>query len=86
MAETLEKKPGFRMLQKAVLQCDDQGRLSATVMKGQESFRIRPLLQSNAWAVLPEQGANMSAGTLVDLYGLNGSGIVLNTCGVANAG
>ena len=86
LAEAVEKKPGFRMLQKAVLQCDDQGRLSATVMKGQESFRIRPLLQSNAWAVLPEQGANMSAGTLVDLYGLNGSGIVLNTCGVANAG
>lgn len=86
LAEAVEKKPGFRMLQKAVLQCDDQGRLSATVMKGQESFRIRPLLQSNAWAVLPEQGANMPAGTLVELYGLSGSGIVLNTCGVANAG
>ena len=86
LAEAVEKKPGFRMLQKAVLQCDDQGRLSATVMKGQESFRIRPLLQSNAWAVLPEQGANMPSGTLVDLYGLNGSGIVLNTCGVADAG
>jgi len=86
LAESVNKKPGFCMLQKALLQCDDQGRLSATVMKGQESFRIRPLLQSNAWAVLPEQGASMPAGTLVELYGLNGNGIVLNTCGVANAG
>lgn len=86
LAEDVNKKPGFCMLQKALLQRDDQGRLSATVLKGQESFRIRPLLQSNAWAVLPEQGASMPAGTLVDLYGLNGSGIVLNTCGVANAG
>ncbi len=86
LAEAVDKKPGFRMLQKAVLQSDDQGRLSVHVMKGQESFRIRPLLQSNAWAVLPEQGASMPAGTFVDLYGLNGSGIVLNTCGVANAG
>ncbi len=85
LAEAVDKKPGFRMLQKAVLQCEDQGRLSVHVMKGQESFRIRPLLQSNAWAVLPEQGASMQAGTLVDLYGLNGRGIILNTCGVANA-
>ncbi len=86
LVEPVSKKPGFCMLQKALVRCDDQGLLSATVMKGQESFRIRPLLQSNAWAVLPEQGAGMPAGTLVDLYGLNGNGIVLNTSGVFNAG
>ncbi|MBP6534734.1 MAG: molybdopterin molybdotransferase MoeA [Arenimonas sp.] len=86
LAEAVSKKPGFRMLQKAVLQSDDQGRLSATVMNGQESFRIRPLLQSNAWAVLPEQGASMPAETLVDLYGLNGNGIVLKIREVDHAG
>lgn len=86
LAEAVGKKPGFRMLQKAVVQCDDQGRLSVCLMKGQESFRIRPLLQSNAWAVLPEQGASMPAGTLVDLYGLDGNGIVLGNREVGYAG
>ena len=85
LAESVDKKPGFCMLQKTRLQCDDQGRLSAALMKGQESFRIRPLLQSNAWAVLPEQDASLPAGTVVELYGLSGSGIVLNACEVAHA-
>lgn len=85
LAESVDKKPGFCMLQKTRLQCDDQGQLSATVMKGQESFRIRPMLQSNAWAVLPEQDASLPAGAVVELYGLSGSGIVLSTCEVTYA-
>lgn len=78
LAESVYKKPGFRMLQKAIVQCDAQGCLSAHLMKGQESFRIQPLLQSNAWAVLPEAGESLPAGMPVDLYGLSGIGVVLN--------
>jgi molybdopterin molybdotransferase len=40
------------------------------VLAGQESFRILPLLESNAWIVLPETIGTVAAGTLVDVHGL----------------
>lgn len=85
LAASVTKKPGFCMLQKAIVRGDEQGYLSVHLMKGQESFRIQPLLHSNAWAVLPEAGESLPAGTPVDLYGVSGTGVILNESGVRYA-
>ena len=70
LAEAYAKRAPLRFHLKARLDSDGEGRLRAHVLPGQESFRILPLLASNAWVVLPEQADAFAAGTLVDVYGL----------------
>ena len=55
---------------KGRLDCDASGRMHAHVLAGQESFRILPLLESNAWIVIPEAIGTIAAGTLIDVHGL----------------
>ena len=68
------KKPGFSMLQKAALALDPDGRLQVRLLKGQESFKTAPLLAARAWAVLPEDTAELPAGTPVPVYPLRPGG------------
>ena len=68
------KKPGFSMLQKAALALDTDGRLQVRLLKGQESFKTAPLLAARAWAVLPEEAAELPVGTLVPVYPLRPGG------------
>jgi molybdenum cofactor synthesis domain-containing protein len=44
--------PGLRFHARARVEVDAQGRLSARVLAGQESFRLMSMLQANAWVVL----------------------------------
>ena len=67
---TMKKKAGFRFHQKAKLEVGTNGRLRVSVLSGQESFRIRPLLYANAWVVLPEHAEQIAADSLVDVFGL----------------
>ncbi|WP_411833192.1 gephyrin-like molybdotransferase Glp [Pseudoxanthomonas mexicana] len=62
-------RSGLRMHLHARLCCDAEGRLVATVLPQQQSFRLLPLLQANAWVVVPEAGGELAAGQLVDVYG-----------------
>lgn len=39
-------------------------------LKGQASFMVSPLLQSNAWVVFPEEGSLMKRGTQVEVFNL----------------
>ena len=71
------KKRGLRFLLKAHVALGDDARLQVEVMSGQESFRIKPLLAANAWAVLDAEEDMLPAGTLVPVFGLDGRGIVL---------
>lgn len=66
----MKKKAGFRFHQKAKLDVNTHGQLQVSVLSGQESFRIRPLLQANAWVVLPESAEHIAADSLVDVFGL----------------
>jgi molybdopterin molybdotransferase len=68
--ETYAKKPRLRFHLKARVEIDTQGRLGAMVLPGQESYRIRPLAEANAWVVVPADVDALPAGTLVDVYGL----------------
>ncbi len=65
------KKPGMTSMLKAKVQVDE-GRARVSLLAGQESFRIRPLLEANAWAILDEDGDHCEQDQLVDVVGLDG--------------
>ncbi len=61
------KRAGFCLFAKAVISTkDNQNHIE--VLKGQQSFRIAPLLQANCWAELPEDKAVLRAGDLVRFH------------------
>lgn len=64
------RKPlGLRFHARARVEVDAQGRLSARVLAGQESFRLKSMLQANAWVVLEGEGDLATAGTPVRVQG-----------------
>ncbi|GLQ51145.1 gephyrin-like molybdotransferase Glp [Dyella flava] len=63
------KKPRLRFHLKSRLRIDAQGRLAVEVLDGQESYRIRPLSDANAWSIVPADVDALSAGAYVDVYG-----------------
>lgn len=66
-----KKNTGLRHMQKAMLSVDGRGQLGVSLLAGQESFKTKPLLTANAWAVLPEAVTALPAGTLVDVFPLD---------------
>ena len=54
-------------MQKAALRVDADGSVRVHPLRGQESFRIAPLRDANAWALLPEDDDTIAAGTLVEV-------------------
>lgn len=64
------KKPRLRFHLKSRLHVDAQGRLGVEVLEGQESYRIRPLADANAWAVMPADVDALPAGALIDVFGV----------------
>ncbi|HET9047888.1 MAG TPA: gephyrin-like molybdotransferase Glp [Chiayiivirga sp.] len=59
---------GWRYLYKGALVLDASGHMRARMLAGQESFRIRPLLQANAWLELAADRAPVQAGDLIDVW------------------
>jgi molybdopterin molybdotransferase len=66
----VRKKPGWTLIQKAALAVSDDAQLQLRVLAGQESFRIQPFAQANAWAVLPESDTTLEAGRVLECYPL----------------
>lgn len=70
LAEALARKPALRMFLKGRLGWSPEGRLQACILAGQESFRIRPLLQTSVWLALAEAAGAVAAGAEVEVFGL----------------
>ena len=68
LATALQKKPDWCLIYKAVLAIDANGQTRLSVLPGQESFRIAPFVQANAWVVLPEHASVLEAGTLLPCF------------------
>ncbi len=68
LAEAARKAAGFKMFQKARVEVHSGARLQVRLLAGQESFKVRPLTQANAWAALPEDADVLPAGTEVEVY------------------
>jgi molybdopterin molybdotransferase len=69
LSKPYSKKPPLRFHLKSRLHVDAHGQLTVEVLEGQESYRIRPLAEANAWAVVPADVEALPAGALVDVYG-----------------
>ena len=64
------KRVPLRMHLKARVVLDSSARACVEILGGQESFRIRPLVDANAWAIVPDHVDTLAAGALVEVVGL----------------
>ncbi len=64
------KESLFRFFQKAHCKHNKEGRLTVEILPGQESFKIKPMLDQNCWAIVPEYGLSLNAGSMIDIYPL----------------
>jgi molybdopterin molybdotransferase len=62
------KKPRLRFHLKSRLRIDARGQLAIEILGGQESYRIRPLADADAWAIVPADVDHLPAGSLVEVY------------------
>ncbi|WP_233171850.1 gephyrin-like molybdotransferase Glp [Dyella sp. ASV21] len=69
LAAAYSKKPRLDMYLKSRLEINRQGQLAAIALTGQESYRIRPLAEANAWIRIPLEASELPAGSPVDVYG-----------------
>ncbi len=61
------KKHNLKMFYKAFASLDN-GKLGVKILQGQESFKIKSLIQANCWAVIDENQHETSANELVNIY------------------
>lgn len=68
LSADFNKKGPLRLFLKARTEINASGMNQLDILPGQESFKIAPLLQTNAWAVFAEPAATYSAGQTVHYY------------------
>jgi molybdopterin molybdotransferase len=64
-------RSGLRQFLKARVEYDAGRGLRLQVLEGQQSFRLRSLLQANAWAIIEEDASVLAAGMPVDAVPLD---------------
>jgi len=62
------KKLGLKMFAKGQLRLDVSGQCIASVLPGQESFKINPLIAANGWVALDANKAQFNADDSVNYY------------------
>jgi molybdopterin molybdotransferase len=62
-----KKPPGLTQLAKAIVKFEE-GRAFASLMAGQMSSMVSPLLEANAWAIVESEAATIEEGQTVDVY------------------
>jgi len=65
LAEDVRKKAGLMFFAKADARTNDEGRLIAKVLPGQESFKISPLVKANCWAMVETDTDELTAGAVI---------------------
>src|SRR5690606_16698991 len=73
----LSKTNGLYQFMKARLEVDVEG-VSAEVLDGQESFRLRPLADSHGYVALPEAARDYVAGEVVNVFTYGGDTGLVN--------
>lgn len=69
LASDTKKPEGLKCFFNAKIFSDEAG-IKVEPLKGQASFKVSPLLQSNAWVVFPKEGSLMKRGTQVEVFHL----------------
>ena len=71
LKKSFKKNKNFTRFLKANIISTRNGNLQVEILKGQESFKIKPLVKSNVWAVLKSGKSSYRRGELIDCFGLN---------------
>ena len=73
----VRRRPGLTFFAKARARVDASAVLRVEVLPGQESFKIRPLMDANCWAVVPADAASVQADDTVSVAPLSPTGFPL---------
>jgi len=65
---SMSKKEGFRTIWKASASVNQNAELETEILDGQESFKIKPLIRANGWAVVDESKSKVNSGDLIEFY------------------
>ena len=68
LSSAYSKKKGFTLLLKSNRQVTSNAILEANILKGQESFKIHPMLDANGWLQLPSDTEQLAAATILNFY------------------
>jgi len=75
LKENYSKNKKIIRFSKARLTSTNDGKLELTVLKGQESFRIKSFVDSNVWGLFKDGQSKFKKGELIDCYSPIGSNI-----------
>ncbi len=67
LTNPLRKNPGMAFFAKALAKRAPSGELSVSILPGQESFKIKPLLQANCWVIADNDAEEIAAGSEVTI-------------------
>jgi molybdopterin molybdotransferase len=67
----IRKRPGLRFFGKAVASVSAAGQLQVELLPGQESFRVRPLIDANCRAIVDEARERVAPGELIEVAPLH---------------
>ena len=67
----IRKRAGLRFFGKAVATASATGQLEVELLPGQESFRVRPLLSANCWAIVREDQETVAPGDVIEIAPLH---------------
>lgn len=67
LTDTLHKKHGMTFFAKASLLSTDAGQLEVRILPGQESFKIKPLMEADCWAIVAGDLELLERGTPVSV-------------------
>ena len=62
------KKKKFTQFLKSKVDINNKGILEVEVLKGQESFRIKPFTKANAWALFESGKSAFKKGKLIECF------------------
>ena len=66
------KKKKFTRFVKGKLTFDKKGYVQFEVFEGQESYKIKPFVKSNAWGVFKDGFSVFNKGNLIEVYSASG--------------
>mgnify|MGYP003949930601 CR=1 FL=1 len=70
LANSITTNGKLRYFYKAVIRINNTGQSVVEILSGQESFKIKPLLTANCWAVLKEGKSSYRSGDVIDTFPL----------------
>jgi len=62
------KNKNFTRFVKSKLSTTKDGKIEVQILKGQESFRIKPFVKSNIWSLLPAGKSKFKKGEIVECF------------------